>query len=101
MWCLQLVEQKVDSNTMVEAYIPVINSVIKNLKYRFSKESLLMACSVECFMKMDFIESSYFINHYKDILIMDIHAFKSQMTVARNCMITIKPDFDINDILAK
>lgn len=28
----------------------------------------------------------------------DIHALKSEMTVARNCMITIKPDFDINDI---
>jgi len=28
----------------------------------------------------------------------DIHTLKSEMTVARNCMITIKPDFDINDI---
>jgi hypothetical protein len=28
----------------------------------------------------------------------DIHALKVGMTVARNCMITIKPDFDIKDI---
>lgn len=61
----------VDSNTTAEiywrrvAYIPVIDSVVRNLKHRFSKESLLMACSVECFIKMDFVESSYFINHYK------------------------------------
>jgi len=60
-----------DSNTTVEvywqrvAYIPVIDAVIRNLKYRFSKESLLMACSVESFIKLDFVKSSYFINHYK------------------------------------
>jgi len=61
----------VDSNTMVKvywrrvAYMHVIDSVIRNLKYRFSKESLLMACSVEYLIKKDFIESSYFINHSK------------------------------------
>ncbi|XP_050059853.1 uncharacterized protein LOC126551123 [Aphis gossypii] len=94
----------VDSNTTVEvywrrvAYMSVIDSVIRNLKYRFSKESLLMASSVESFIKMDFLASLYFINHYKNVLVVDIHALKSEMTVARNCMDTIKPDFDINNI---
>jgi len=61
----------VDSNTTVEiywqrvAYMPIIDSIVRHLKYRFSKESLLMASSVESFIKMDFVESSYFINHYK------------------------------------
>lgn len=61
----------VDSNTAAElywrrvAYMPVIDSVVRNFKFRFSKESLLMACSVECFIEMDFVESSYFINLYK------------------------------------
>ncbi|XP_025407762.1 uncharacterized protein LOC112681696 [Sipha flava] len=61
----------VDSNTIVEiywrriGYMRVIDSVISNLKYRFSKENLLMASSIDCFIKMDFVESLYFINHYK------------------------------------
>jgi len=61
----------VDSNTTVEvywrrvAYMSVIDSVIRNLKYRFSKESLLMESSVESFIKMDFLASLYFIKHYK------------------------------------
>ncbi|KAL5235834.1 hypothetical protein ACI65C_003244 [Semiaphis heraclei] len=35
---------------------------------------------------------------WEDVLMIHIDALKSEMTVARNCMITIKPDFDINDI---
>ncbi|KAL4083626.1 hypothetical protein QTP88_028942, partial [Uroleucon formosanum] len=83
----------VNSNTTMEiywrrvAYMPVIDSRV-----------LLMASSVDCFIKMDFVGSSYFINHYKSVLIIDIHALKSEMTVASNCMKTIKSDFDINDV---
>jgi len=32
------------------------------------------------------------------VLMIDIHALKSEITEARNRMITIIPDFDINDI---
>ncbi|KAL5234745.1 hypothetical protein ACI65C_002155 [Semiaphis heraclei] len=35
---------------------------------------------------------------WEDVLMIHIDALKSEMTVARNCMIIIKPDFDINDI---
>lgn len=52
----------IDSNTTVEIYwqrvaymLVIIDSVISNLKYKFSKESLLMASSVNCFIKMDFV----------------------------------------------
>ncbi|XP_060855120.1 uncharacterized protein LOC132932772 [Metopolophium dirhodum] len=55
----------VDSNTTVEiywqrvAYMPIIDSIVRHLKYRFSKESLLMASSVESFIKMDFVERCF------------------------------------------
>ncbi|XP_022177527.1 uncharacterized protein LOC111038644 [Myzus persicae] len=46
-------------------YFQIIDSVIVNLKYRFSDESLVLANSLDKFMKMNFEKGSYFINHYK------------------------------------
>lgn len=46
-------------------YFQIIDAVIVNLKYRFSDESLVLANSLDHFMKMDFEKGSYFINHYK------------------------------------
>lgn len=71
----------VDSNTTAEicwrkvAYMPVIDSVINKIKYIFSEESLLIASSIDCFIKMDFVGSSYFINHCKVSIQFYIHMF--------------------------
>jgi len=46
-------------------YFPIVDTIINNLKYRFSEESLEMASSIDCFMEMDYEKSQYFINHYK------------------------------------
>lgn len=46
-------------------YFQIIDSVIVNLKYRFSDESLVLANSLDQFLKMDFEKGLYFINHYK------------------------------------
>lgn len=47
------------------AYFPIIDTVINNLKFRFSEESLEMASSIDYFMEMNYEKSQYFINHYK------------------------------------
>jgi len=53
-------------NLFLRLFTFIINdSVIVNLKYRFSDESLVLANSLDKFMKMDFEKGSYFINHYK------------------------------------
>lgn len=46
-------------------YFPIIDSVIANLKYRFSEEKLSMASSVDNFMSLNYDGSLEVINHYK------------------------------------
>lgn len=46
-------------------YFPIIDTIINNLKFRFSEESLEMASSIDYFVEMDYEKSQYFINHYK------------------------------------
>lgn len=48
-----------------------MDTVINNLKYRFSDESLLMANSVDSFCNLDYTNSLYFIDHYKVLRIID------------------------------
>lgn len=46
-------------------YFPIIDTIIKNLQYRFSNENLQMAKAIDNFMKMDYENSQHFILHYK------------------------------------
>lgn len=46
-------------------YFPIIDTIINNLKFRFSTENLQMAKAIDSFMDMDFEKSQYFIQHYK------------------------------------
>lgn len=46
-------------------YMIIMDTVIVNLKYRFSEESLTMANSVDSFCKLNYDNSLYFIDHYK------------------------------------
>lgn len=53
-------------------YFQIIDAVLVNLKYRFSDESLVLANSLDHFIKMDFEKGSYFINHYKVSKLLDL-----------------------------
>lgn len=46
------------------AFFPVLDSLIVNLKIRFSSESLEIAQSIDNFFKFNFEKSLNFINHY-------------------------------------
>lgn len=47
------------------AFFPVLDSLIINLKKRFSFESLQMAVSVDNFLSLNFDESILFMHHFK------------------------------------
>ncbi|XP_060867951.1 zinc finger MYM-type protein 1-like [Metopolophium dirhodum] len=76
-------------------YFQIIDAVIVNLKYRFSDESLVLANSLDQFMKMDFEKGSYFINHYKDVVDIDLTSLKAEMLLTKNCLHNRNLDFDI------
>lgn len=46
-------------------YYPIMDTLIANLKYRFSEKNLSMASSVDNFMNLNYDGSLEFINHYK------------------------------------
>jgi len=48
-----------------KVYFDILDTVIINLKKRFSDESLLLASAIDNFFLMDFDESQPFINHFK------------------------------------
>ncbi|KAL4098360.1 hypothetical protein QTP88_022989 [Uroleucon formosanum] len=65
----------------ITVYFPIIDTVIANLKYRFSEKNLSMACSVGNFMSLNYDGSLEFINHYKDILSVKIEVLKAEIRV--------------------
>jgi len=46
-------------------YFSILDTIIMNLKQRFSKESMDMANSVDGFLMFDYSKSFIFINQYK------------------------------------
>lgn len=46
-------------------YFHVLDTLVVNIKKRFSSESLKMARAIDSFFKLDFFESSFFIEHYE------------------------------------
>lgn len=55
-------------------YFVILDTVLNNLKTRFSEESMKMASAVDNFFSLDFEASQYFINHYKvTIQLLNIH----------------------------
>ncbi|XP_060863223.1 zinc finger MYM-type protein 1-like [Metopolophium dirhodum] len=94
----------IESNKSVEdyyrtnIYFKILDSIIENLKRRFSPESLSLAISVDKFMQLNYEGSLVFINYYKDLLDINKLNIKSEMTVARNCINKINNDFNIDDL---
>ncbi|KAL5245991.1 hypothetical protein ACI65C_013399 [Semiaphis heraclei] len=66
--------EEIEESTSVEtfwkttAYMCIMDTVINNLKYRFSDESLLMANSIDSFCNLDYTNSLYFTDHYKSTI---------------------------------
>jgi len=50
---------------MLNAYFPVLDAIIMNMKTRFSTESLKFAKSVDTFLDLQYEKDSCFVNHYK------------------------------------
>ncbi|CAI6355444.1 unnamed protein product [Macrosiphum euphorbiae] len=65
-------------------YFIILDTVIMNLKMRFSKESMELAKSVDGFLMFDYSKSLTFINHYKNLLNIDLESLKAEMMVAQN-----------------
>jgi len=57
----------VENYWKTSTYFVIIDSVIANLKYKFSDESLTMANSIDSFFKLDTTNAMKFIDHYKVI----------------------------------
>lgn len=54
----------------INIYFKVLDSIIVNLKKRFSKENLSLAVGVDEFIKLNYDGSTQFINYYKVFLIL-------------------------------
>lgn len=59
------VSESVEAYWRRTIYFPVIDTIINNLNYRFSKENLQMAKAIDHFINMDYENSQHFIEHYK------------------------------------
>lgn len=60
-------ENEVGSYWKTSTYFVIMDSIVINLKYRFSDENMAMANSVDSSCKLDTIDSIKFIDHYKII----------------------------------
>ncbi|KAF0723115.1 zinc finger MYM-type protein 1-like [Aphis craccivora] len=91
-------ENEVENYWKISAYFVIMDSVVSNLKYRFSDESLAMANSVDSFCKLDTTNSMKFIDHYKDLLHISKSSLQAEMKVVLNLLKSKKKDFNLNDV---
>ena len=47
------------------AFYPVIDSILVNMKHRFSPESLKLAISIDNLINLEYKQSDIFVNQYK------------------------------------
>lgn len=120
------VENSVECYWRNHIYFVILDTVLNNLKTRFSEESMKMASAVDNFFSLDFEESQYFINHYKvtikllnihmnhiwsylnvtyytcvwfqDLLNIEIKSLMAEMIVAQNSLKTLNQQFDIENL---
>ncbi|KAF0753087.1 Uncharacterized protein FWK35_00020259, partial [Aphis craccivora] len=76
-------------------YFPIIDGIIINLKKRFSEESLSMASSIDSFLNLNLKGSSFFVNHYKDVMNISEDTLKAEIMVFKNCL---PANFTFDDI---
>jgi len=63
--CQSTESDSVETHFRVNAYFKILDAVIVNMEKRFSTESLQMASAVDNFLKLNFNESKFFIEHYQ------------------------------------
>ncbi|CAI6366510.1 unnamed protein product [Macrosiphum euphorbiae] len=80
------------------AYYAVLDAIIGHFELRFSKESLELANSIDNFIKLNMTKSMMFIDHYQALFSIDKEALRSEMTVAHNCAIQLKPNFGLEEL---
>ncbi|KAL4153779.1 hypothetical protein QTP88_001612 [Uroleucon formosanum] len=69
------------------AFFPVFDTILINLEKRFSAESLQMATAVDQFIQLNFEESLFFVDHYKDLMNVSKEVLQSEIEVAKNCIL--------------
>ncbi|KAL4135611.1 hypothetical protein QTP88_007209 [Uroleucon formosanum] len=80
------------------AFFPVFDTILINLEKRFSAESLQMATAVDQFIQLNFEESLFFVDHYKDLMNVSKEVLQSEKEVAKNCILqsTDKKNITLN-----
>jgi len=63
--CQSTESDSVETHFRVNAYFKMSDAVIVNMEKRFSTESLQMAFAADNFLKLNFNESTFFIEHYQ------------------------------------
>ncbi|CAI6369090.1 unnamed protein product [Macrosiphum euphorbiae] len=61
-----------------------MDTIISNMKCRFSTESLQIPTSADCLMQFDFNGSLHLIDHYKDLFEINKCDLKNEMAVFKN-----------------
>ncbi|KAL4131439.1 hypothetical protein QTP88_008752 [Uroleucon formosanum] len=82
------------------AFFPVFDTILINLEKRFSAESLQMATAVDQFIQLNFEESLFFVDHYKDLMNVSKEVLQSEIEVAKNCILqsTDKKNITLNHV---
>ncbi|XP_022160465.1 zinc finger MYM-type protein 1-like [Myzus persicae] len=68
----------------LNAFFVIMDTIISNMKRRFSTESLQIATSADCLMQFDFNGSLHLIDHYKDLFEINKCDLKNEMVVFKN-----------------
>ncbi|XP_060847136.1 zinc finger MYM-type protein 1-like [Rhopalosiphum padi] len=85
----------------IHAFYPVIDTIICQMKERFSEESIQIATCVDNLLKLDFEGSSLLINHYKNLFEVIPHDLKCEMTVLKNMIKGVPSYLTIKEKISK
>ncbi|KAL4097919.1 hypothetical protein QTP88_022611 [Uroleucon formosanum] len=82
------------------AFFSVFDTILINLEKIFSAESLQMATAVDQFIQLNFEESLFFVDHYKDLMNVSKEVLQSEIEVAKNCILqsTDKKNITLNHV---
>lgn len=65
--CTNKNDSEAENYWKLNAFFAIMDTIISNMKRRFSTESLQIATSADCLMQFDFNGSLHLIDHYKVI----------------------------------
>ncbi|XP_022160654.1 52 kDa repressor of the inhibitor of the protein kinase-like [Myzus persicae] len=85
----------------IHAFYPVIDTIICQMKERFSEESIQIATCVDNLLKLDFKGSSLLINQYKNLFEVIPNDLQCEMTVLKNMIKGVPSYLTIKEKLSK